>query len=178
VGIKQVAVDIGTTGPTGSQGNPGGTFATSYGSFSSSTNQLVGYTGATGAATPLTYDTTEIFSGISLGVPSSRVVISTAGVYRISYSVQLTKSGVDTETAYVWTVINGAPLTRSTAVLTLETQNGYELATGEHIYTFSANDYFEVYFTSNNSDTSAVAVPSFGSVPEVPSIVTNVYRIG
>jgi hypothetical protein len=178
VGIKQVAVDIGTTGPTGKQGNPGGSFATSYGSFSSSTNQLVGYTGATGASTPLTYDTTEIFNGVSIGVPSSRVVISTAGVYRISYSVQLTKSSVGTQTAYVWTVINGTALTRSTAVLTLETQNGYELATGEHIYTFATNDYFEVYFTSNNSDASAVAIPAFGDVPEVPSIVTNVYRIG
>jgi hypothetical protein len=198
-GIKLVAVDIGTTGPTGPTGHTGetgytgpsgpsgpsgppgpagGSFGSYYGAFTRTTTLLVGNTGATGASTPFVYDTTEIFSGVSLGTPASRVVITNAGVYRISYTIQLTKSGIDPETAYVWIVINGTTLSRSAIAISLTTQNGYEAVSGEQIYTFAANDYFEVFFTSNNSDTSAISIPASGDIPQVPSIITNVLRIG
>jgi hypothetical protein len=174
VGIKEVAVDIGVDGPTGPAG---GSFGSYYGSFSSTTNQPVGYTGATGASTPISYTTSEITNGVNIGTPQSRIVITNAGTYKFSYTINFTKTQVESEIVYVWIVINGVPLARSATALTLNTQNGYSSANGEYIYTFSANDYFEVYFTSTNSDTSAATIPAVGDVPAIPSIITNVYRI-
>jgi hypothetical protein len=217
-GIKEVAVDIGTTGPsgwtgplgptgltgetgptgptgptgetgptgatgttgitgfTGTTGPAGGSFGSYFGSFSSTDNQTV-----TDLNTPtaLTYTTTELSNGVLIGAPTSRIVISNAGTYNISYSIELINAScINKEIVTTWVMINGTNLARSGRVVILPTAGFRTTTYCDFIYTFGVGDYFEVYFSSTDSATTATALPASGSIPAIPSIITNVYRIG
>ena len=168
---------IGATGPVGASG---GTFEPQYGSFSANTSTVT--PGPTNVTRLIEYDTTEIASaGISRDlVNTSRITISVAGTYKISYSIQFARQSGTGDSAWVWLrVSNGggvmSNVARSASTVTLF-NNAKQFCMCEYIYTFSAGQQFEFVWLTTDNQMQLLAAPS-NTVPAIPSIITNVYRI-
>jgi hypothetical protein len=170
-------MSTGPTGPmsTGPTGPSGGIVTSYYGSFISTTTQTVL---GVGTATPITHDSTLISNGVVLGIPTSRVYIQNSGVYKLSYSIQFEKNGANSEQADIWLSINGSPVNNSAGVVVISGNDGKTFPFCEYIVNFTAGQYFEFVFTATSSSMKVAYIPAAGSVPAVPSIITNVYRIG
>ena len=79
--VPEVVI-AGVSGPVGPA------FPGYYGSFTDSTTQTI----AANTSTPMTFDTTEESDGVTIGTPTSRIVIANAGTYNIQFSAQLDKT--------------------------------------------------------------------------------------
>jgi len=148
-----------------------------YGSFSLNTSITVG---GLNVPTPITYDTTEIASGISFDPLSpSHITVAQTGIYKLSYSIQFDKSGGGTSQVDIWIAVDGTEVPRSASQGSVNGPNGEVFMMCEYILSLTSSNFVEVYFTSNNDATmAATAFPAVPLVrPSVPACITNLYRI-
>lgn len=167
------------TGATGATGPSGGSFGGYYGSFSSTvtqTNLL--------AVNPITHNVTELNNGPYIDLSdASKIRIPDAGIYKFSYSIQTSKTGGSSTTVQVWARQgsgSGSPsnVPRSASQFTLKNLNDQVFLLCEYISQFASDDYFQFVWKSTDSSVVLLASGASGSVPAVPSIITNVYRVG
>lgn len=144
-----------------------------YGSFLS----LSSFSSFT-TAKAIPYDTIEIAQNIRLGTPSSRVVIQDKGVYKFSYSLQLDKAASSPNGVYIYIKINGTTVPNSSSYVVLQGSTAEIFPMCEYILDLNAGDYIEVFVYSSDATVTAVFFQSTINYPAVPSIITNVYRIG
>ena len=100
-----------------------------FGAFSDSTTQTI----TANTATPMTFNTTEESFGVSIGSPSSRIVIANPGTYNIQFSAQLDKTDPGADDATVWLRIDGSDVPRSATDLTLRGNNERVVAACEQL---------------------------------------------
>jgi len=164
-GLVGITGATGVGGPTGAGGSIG-----FRGAFSDSTTQNIGITGT---GVPITYNTNEIAGyGISIGSPSSRIVISTGGTYNIQFSAQLTSSGAS-DTIEIWLRVNGVNVPRSNTFLVVD-NNKYQVAAWNFLYEFNSGDYFELITRGSTANGQIKAV---ASSPATPSIILTVSQV-
>jgi hypothetical protein len=119
--------------------------AAPYGQFSNNTDQSAPSAGTTAV---VMWDTTSISNGVYLS-NSTRINIRNAGIYNISFSLQLSNSTNDHQYADVWIRVNGTDLTNSARRFGI----GPRKSTGDpsavigsmsKFVNISANDYIEI----------------------------------
>jgi hypothetical protein len=127
----------------------------------------------------LTFDTVETGgAGITLGSPASRLVVATAGVYVMNYSIQFTKSGGNASFVTIWLRIDGVNVPRSASKIVISGNNGETFPFCEYLLPLTAGQYIEFVFASSDATVTANAFTATSTVPAVPSIIANVYRVG
>lgn len=172
-------ISPGPTGPTGPQGPPGipGTgLITVYGSYYDTTNQTV--LGAS-TPTPILLNTISFEQGIARGTPTSRIIVSQTGLYKVFASPQFDKNNSSSEQCFFWIRKNGTDIPDSASLVTIQGNNAEVFPSIEFFLQLNANDYVEFYFASPTSDTVRCAyVPANAFHPAVPSMIVNILRFG
>jgi hypothetical protein len=139
---------------SGNQG--GGLIGFPYISASDSTDQL-----ATASNTPtiVKWNTLESGNGFTLNAPGSATAI-VSGIYKITYSLQLTNTDNSAHDAAVWLKIDtGAgfvDVPRSTTIFTVPARKSagvfsYICAYSEVVFTLNAGDEMELYWATNQA---------------------------
>jgi hypothetical protein len=147
-----------------------------YGAFHDTTNQ----TAAANTPTAITYNHTDISSGVSLGSPASRVVIDTAGLYNLQFSIQFANTTASIDDVVVWFKVNGTDVSNSASWVSVTAKHGGVDGTGlmalNFFYEFTANQYFELWWMSVGGHASLGTIPLSvsPSYPESPSIILTV----
>lgn len=148
-----------------------------YGSFSSTATQTV-----TAANTPtlLTYNTTDIASGISRGGTGEegRVIVSEAGVYKVLTSIMFLHTNASPADCYFWFRKNGTDVANSGTSLSVS--NDTTIGTVEIILSLTAGQYIEIVFASSESTVEALSYTASTSPynrPAVPSVITTVVKL-
>lgn len=145
-----------------------------YASFTGNYNQVLGIPNSV-ASTIM--DTTEIASGIYLvGASTSKVAVSTTGVYRFSASPQFDTSSGGQQLVEFWFQKNGVAVPRSASRMTIQ-NNGEIFASVETIMPMDTYDYVETCFTSSDGNMSLSYTPASVNVPAVPGIIFNVTKL-
>ena len=175
----------GFTGSTGTQGNQGFTGATGiqgtggalgyYGSFYDTTIQ----TNATGARNSMRFNTPDISNGISIQ-NSSEITIANPGVYNIQFSTQLDKTDSGIDTVDIWLGKNGANIPDSNTRIELDKNNNKVVAAWNWVVkTTSPNEYFEIYWSSDDPDMRLYSeVGATGPTrPAIPSVILTVTQV-
>jgi len=172
-------------------------FNPSYGGFYSTENQYMGlvtvsanlssksslfYNFSTAKSNDILCSTTRPSSGGNSVSGDSRVYVMTSGVYKISTSVQLDQTANAVTPAAVWLSVNGTPVLDSGSIVTIQQAQGEVLLFVEFLQTMSATQYFEIQWNSFNTTSFAARFSTgdgLGSVSgaNIPSVITNVYRI-
>lgn len=138
-----------------------------YGAFHDTTTQ----TAAAATNTAVTFNTTDYSIGVALGSPTSRIVISNAGTYNIQFSMQGSNSATADDNITVWFRINGTDAVDSAGISSIPSKhgtiNGALIFGWNELLTFSANDYLEVYWTTDGG-TSSLATYAAGTTPVHP----------
>jgi hypothetical protein len=132
---------------------------------------------AINTAYPLTMDSIQIGNGVTIGTPSSRVIVPQSGLYKFDAKLQLTSSSSSQKNIWVWFRKNGTDVANSARVVTMNINGGYiPIAISETI-SMAANDYVEVVFASDNTAVSVDNIPSTAFAPASPSILLAVTQV-
>lgn len=136
-----------------------------------------------GSAQPVTFTNLWTNRGVNL-VSGSRLVMEKAGTYKFSFVAQLANPDNAVHDAYFWVKYNGNNFPNSTTSITLPTRKDSGDASSQLMtvnivgVAQNDNDYIELWWTGDSTVLSLTETPAFGSVPETPSIIANIIRIG
>jgi len=147
-----------------------------YGGFYSNVSQTVT---AANTATALTFNGTEYSNSVSVGTPTSRIVIATAGLYVIDVDMQFSKANASTSTVDFWFRRNGTDITNSASTVTLSGNNVRVATAHTLLEEVAVNDYFEIMMSSPDSQMQVTATGTQTSPtrPAAPSVLLTVTRM-
>ena len=141
-----------------------------YGAFHDTT---ASQTAAANTPTAITYDSTVYSDGVSIGTPTSRVIINTAGLYNIQFSIQFSNNNATIDNALVWLRVNGNNVANTTSWSAIPGKHagsdGYLITALNVFYQFAANDYFELVWMTVNGTTSIITLPASTVAPIYPA---------
>lgn len=142
-----------------------------YGSFFDTTTQTAA---ATNTAYPITLNSTSITDGVYIGTPTSRVYVDRVGTYNFQFSAQLLKSGGGSGNIYIWYRVNGANIANSATIVTLAGSSSASVAAWNFVVELNAGDYFELVWSTNNTNCEIHAAAASAPVPAIPSVILTV----
>jgi len=149
-----------------------------HGSFSNSTTLTI--SGLTTAAYPITFDTDEVkyLMTHSTGVNPSRIYVDVEGCYLITFSA-VCKSSAPNKKLDIWFAVDGVNVPRSNTISNFVGSGNERIVTVTFLYEFLANQYFELYYASNDAGTTIVATAAQTNPtrPACPSIILTVNKI-
>lgn len=145
-----------------------------YGGFYDTTNQ----TSAAGTATAITFNSTYVNDGITIGTPTSRIVVGTAGLYNIQFSIQFNNANAADDNTVVWVKFNGANTPNTASWISVPGKHaggdGQALMALNIFLPFAANDYFELYWQNTNGTAAIQTIAASGNYPASPSVILTV----
>jgi len=147
--------------------------------YSTSSQQLT----TSGSEQPVTFSSLWTNSGINL-VSGSQLVMESAGVYKFNFAVQVTNPDNETHSSYFWIKYNGNNFPHSTTEMTLLPRKSSGESSAQLMVTSivgvaqNDGDYIELYWTGDSNTIQLEETPTNGVVPETPSIIANIVRIG
>jgi len=144
-----------------------------YGSFYDTTTQNV-----VGVNTyqPVTINTTDISNQVSIA-NSSHIVVANSGIYNIQFSLQIDKSQGSLAHVYIWLSKNGVDVPNSATELAVQGTSSEIVAAWNFVVSASANDYYELMWSSTDDHIQIKARTASGVVPAIPSIILTVVSI-
>jgi hypothetical protein len=145
------------------------------GAFSSTASQ----SGSANVSQSVTYDTTDISSGVSI-VSGSQITIANAGTYNIQFSAQIDRiSGSGTDEVYFWLKKNGSNVANSAGVETVSggAAAAKTIVAWNFVTDAAANDYFELAWQTTDTNIHLTAATASGNIPAIPSIIVTVTQV-
>lgn len=125
----------------------------------------------------ITFNSTGVSDGISLGTPTSRVVFDEAGLYFIQFTVQVTSNNASLKTLYFWPKVNGTDVGGSTMKLSVDSNSGSVVQSRGALFQFSAGDYLEAYWATSNTNVTLDASAATAFAPATPSVTLAAFRV-
>lgn len=130
-------------------------------------------------------DTTDVSNGVSIGSPASRVVVSTSGLFKFDFSLQVESSDASTKKLWIWPRINGVDVPDSNSEITISGAGTVLVPSWSWTLSMAANQYFELMFacestamsiTSKAATTGADGTATFAR-PAVPGVILEVTQV-
>ena len=125
----------------------------------------------------MTFNTTALSSSVSIGSPTSRIVTSNAGVYNFQFSAQLHKTSASVGYVYIWFRVNGTDITDSASKVALSGSQAETVAAWNYVASMAASDYFEIMWSTDNTDCQLLRNTAVSPVPGIPSVILTVQQI-
>jgi hypothetical protein len=139
-----------------------------YGAFHDTTTQ----TAAAATATAITFNSTDYSNNVAIGSPTSRIVISRAGTYSITFSLQGANTASAVDDITTWFRINGVDVANSAGISAIPAKHGSihgRMVFGwTAFYTFAAGDYLQMMWATDGGTSSLTTYP-IGTSPIHPS---------
>lgn len=142
-----------------------------YGAFSDSTTQTAA---AINTAYPITFNTTDLSYGISIGTPTSRVYVENCGVYNFQFSAQLDKTLGGVGLVFIWARVNGVDVPRSAGKIRIKDNLSESVPAWNYIIEMAAGDYFELVWGVDDTGIVLHAEAASSPYPAVPSVILTV----
>ena len=144
-----------------------------YGSFYDTTTQNV-----VGVNTyqPVRLNTTDLSNQVSIA-NSSHIVVANSGVYNIQFSLQIDKSQGSGAHIFIWLSKNGVDVPNSATELAVQGTSSEIVAAWNFVVSASANDYYELMWSSTDDHIQIKARNASGVVPAIPSIILTVVSV-
>jgi hypothetical protein len=142
-----------------------------YGAFSSTVDQTAA---AINTAYAMTYDTTDLAQGVTIGSTPSEVYLDARGVYNVQFSAQVHNAGGAPHNIWIWLNINGSPVANTSTAIRIEGNNTEVAAAWNFVRHFEAGDYFELMWEVSDTGVSLQAEAATGVHPAIPSVILTV----
>lgn len=122
----------------------------------------------------LTFDNTEISNGVTIGTPTSRIVVPQSGLYQFDATVQITSGSAAAKNIWVWFKKNGTAIANSARLVTADINNGYIPVALQFTTSLAASDYIEMAFAADSTNVTVDTVAATAFAPSAPAIVLQV----
>lgn len=156
-----------------------------YGAFQDSTDQAAT---TLGQATIMSFNTTDFSNGVTLS-NSTRLNVSTEGLYDLQFSAQFKNTTNDTQDVSIWFKVNGTDVAASNSKFGMPSRKSsgdpsHLIAAMNFYFDLNAGDYVEIAWRPSDLGVSlehfaaVTAVPgSTPAIPETPSIIATMEYI-
>lgn len=148
-----------------------------YGAFYDNTDQTIA---VAYEEKDITINSTSYSNGVTLG--TNELLFSTAGVYNIQVSLQITNSHNQDQDFYLWFAYNGAVVTESASIVTVPSTHGGIL--GHHILSMNLfqqvnpGDNIKMRWTANHNGIRLETINAgFGTLPNAPSVIVTATQV-
>lgn len=145
-----------------------------YGEFTKTTDATPA---AIDTAYALTFDSTEIAEGISIGSPASQIVVSQSGLYQFNATIQITSNNANAKNVRVWFRKNGSDIANTSRLVTININGGYVPVTMSEFFSLAAGDRMEIVYASNDTGITVDNVAATAFAPAAPAVVLSVTQI-
>lgn len=142
-----------------------------YGTFYDTTTQTAA---AINTAYGVTFNSTDLSFGVSIGTPASRIYVDSEGVYNFQFSLQLDKVSGGVGLFYLWARINGVDQANSATQIRIQGNNAESVAAWNFVYKMTAGDYLELMWAV---DTTDITIQTFAAAPPVPGIPSAILTV-
>lgn len=142
-----------------------------YGSFYDTTIQTAALINT---AYAMTFNTTDLSVGVTVGTPTSRIYVDRSNVYNVQFSAQVDKTSGGVALVWVWLRKNGVNVPDSTGQIRIQGNNAEILAAWNYVIPLNSGDYIELMWEVD--DTSVILLAEVASAvhPSVPSVILTV----
>ena len=123
-------------------------------------------TAAANTVTLITYNNTDFVNGITLdtGATNSKFTVTYPGIYNLQFSAQGANTATATDNITVWFRVNGTDLSNSAGISGIPSKhgsiNGALIFGWNQFLTLNANDYVQLYWTTDGGTSSLVTYPA------------------
>ena len=142
-----------------------------YGSFYDTTTQTAA---AINTAYAMTFNSTDLSSGVTVGSPTSRIYVDTANVYNIQFSAQLDKTAGGVGLVYIWLRKNGTNVPSSASQVRIQGNNAETVAAWNFLLQMNAGDYFELMWEVDDTSVQIITDVASAVHPAIPSVILTV----
>ena len=133
---------------------------------------------AANTAYAIQFDTPSLAVDIALSVTNpTRIVFAEGGLYRISFTAQITSSSGSTLEFRFWPRVNGTNITGSTMVGSLHNNGATTVVSRDSIFQFSAGDYLEAMWATTSTSGYLEAHAATAYAPASPSATLAISRV-
>jgi hypothetical protein len=151
-----------------------------YGSFYDTTTQSA----AALTIAAITFNSTSLSYNVAIGSPTSRIVVTRAGFYNIQFSAQISNPSAAIDDVTIWIRQNGVDIADSAGIVGTPAKhgaiNGHTIIGWNYILQAAANDYFELYWITDNGTTQILTYPASATAPihpRAPSMILTVQQV-
>jgi hypothetical protein len=142
-----------------------------YGSFYDTTTQTAA---VINTAYAMTFNSTDLSTGVYVGSPTSRIYVDTHNVYNIQFSAQLDKTAGGVGLVWIWLRKNGTNVPNSTTQIRIQGNNAETVAAWNFLLDMNAGDYFELMWEVDDITVELLAEPASAVHPAIPSVILTV----
>lgn len=129
-------------------------------------------------AYPVTFNTTDFSNGVSIGTPTSHIVVDKAGLYNFQFSAQLDKTSGAAATVWLWPRVDGVNVPDSASKVAIQGTTAETVPAWNFILPMDAGSYFELMWLTDDNKVVLRHEAAFGTapndVPEIPSVILTV----
>ena len=137
--------------------------------------RIVAFVSGSGGVGTYTLDKSQtVLSTTISATKQSRLTVSADGVYNFQFSCQLDKTSATAKSVYIWPRINDVNVANSATEVTLGGSNAATVAAWNFVYNLSANSYFELMWSAEDTDCIMPASAAVAPVPAIPAIIMTV----
>jgi hypothetical protein len=145
-----------------------------YGAFSDTTTQTIV---SVNAAYAMTFNTTDAANGVSVGSPTSRLVVAEQGVYNVQFSVQLDKASGGAAAIHIWLRKNGANVPNTASKVVIQGTAAETVAAWNFVIQLEPTNYVELMWASDDTDVILLAASATSVWPAIPSVICTVTQV-
>lgn len=142
-----------------------------YGSFVKTTDQVPS---AANTANTITWDSTLIANGVSIGAPTSRIVCTNAGLYKFSASFQLTSGSASVKNIWFWFRKNGVDIANTSMITSLDSATAVRTPSRSLFFSMAAGDYIELAWASDSVNATLDTIAATAFAPAAPAAILTV----
>lgn len=142
-----------------------------YGSFVKTTDQIPTLANTANA---ITWDSSLIANGVSIGAPTSRIVCANAGLYKFSASFQLTSSSASVKNVWFWFRKNGVDIANTSMITSLDSATAVRTPSRSLFFSMAAGDYIELYWAADSVNATLDNIAATAFAPAAPAAILTV----
>lgn len=145
-----------------------------YGAFSDTTLQTAA---SINTAYGMVFNTTDSSNGVSIGSPSSRLVVDYQGVYNVQFSAQLDKTSGGTGNIYIWLRKNGINVANTATTVAIQGSAAQTVAAWNFIIQLEPTNYVELMWATDDTSVRILAASATSVWPAIPSVICTITQV-
>jgi hypothetical protein len=142
-----------------------------YGSFKKTADQTPS---AANTADAITWSSSSIANGVTIGTPTSRIVVANAGLYKFSASFQLTSSSASIKNVWLWFRKNGTDVADSALITSMDSATAIRAPSRSLFFSLIAGDYIELMWASDSVNVTLDNIAATAFAPAAPAAILTV----
>lgn len=126
---------------------------------------------AINTAYAIEFTNTEVSEGVAIGVPTSRLVVTEAGLYSISASFTLVSGSASVKNVWLWFRINGVDVPNSAIIISLDSGTAIKSPSRGVFFLLDANDYVELMWAADSTNVTLQNNAATAFAPASPACI-------